>query len=35
MSPPDGQRFAIPFEAAQPSAAVTLVVNWDAELKKK
>ncbi|MCU1315601.1 MAG: serine/threonine protein kinase [Candidatus Acidoferrum typicum] len=31
----DGQRFAIPYEAGQPSAAITLVVNWPAELKKK
>ena len=30
-----GQRFVIPYEAGQPSAAITLVVNWDAELKKK
>ncbi len=32
---PDGQRFAIPYEAGQPSAAITLVVNWPAALKKK
>jgi serine/threonine protein kinase len=31
----DGQRFAIPYEAGQPSAAITLVTNWPAELKKK
>ncbi len=31
----DGQRFAIPYEAGQPTAAITLVVNWPAELKKK
>jgi eukaryotic-like serine/threonine-protein kinase len=31
----DGQRFAIPYETGQPSAAITLVVNWPAELKKK
>jgi Tol biopolymer transport system component len=31
----DGQRFAIPYEAGQPSAAITLVVNWPAELAKK
>jgi len=31
----DGQRFAIPYEAGQPSAAITLVVNWPAALKKK
>jgi eukaryotic-like serine/threonine-protein kinase len=31
----DGQRFAVPYEAGQPSAAITLVVNWDAELKRK
>jgi len=31
----DGQRFVIPYEAGQPTAAITLVVNWPAELKKK
>jgi len=31
----DGQRFAIPYEAGQPSAAITLVVNWPAALKRK
>jgi hypothetical protein len=31
----DGLRFAIPHEAWQHRAAVTLVVNWDAELEKK
>ena len=31
----DGQRFVIPFEAGQPTAAITLVVNWASELKKK
>jgi serine/threonine protein kinase len=31
----DGQRFLIPFEAGQPSAAITLVVNWPVDLKKK
>ncbi len=31
----DGQRFAIPYEVGQPSAAITLVTNWPAELKKK
>jgi serine/threonine protein kinase/Tol biopolymer transport system component len=31
----DGQRFAIPYEAGQPTTAITLVVNWPAELKKK
>ena len=31
----DGQRFAIPYEAGQPSAAIALVTNWPAELKKK
>jgi serine/threonine protein kinase len=31
----DGQRFAIPFEAGQPSAAIALVVNWPTELKQK
>ena len=29
----DGQRFVIAYEAGQPSAAITLVVNWPAELK--
>jgi dipeptidyl aminopeptidase/acylaminoacyl peptidase len=31
----DGQRFLIPYETGQPTAAITLVVNWPAELKKK
>ena len=31
----DGQRFLIAYEAGQPNAAITLVVNWDAKLKKK
>jgi serine/threonine protein kinase len=31
----DGQRFAIPYEAGQPTAAITLVVNWPAGVKKK
>ena len=31
----DGQRFIVPFEPGKPMAAITLVVNWDAELKKK
>ena len=31
----DGQRFAIPYETGQPSAAITLVMNWPAELKKR
>ena len=31
----DGLRFAIPCEAWQPTASITLVVNWDAELEKK
>jgi len=31
----DGKRFAVPYEAGQPSAAITLVVNWPAELGKK
>jgi Tol biopolymer transport system component len=31
----DGQSFAVPYEAGQPRAAITLVVNWDSELKKK
>jgi serine/threonine protein kinase len=30
----DGQRFVIPFEPGQPNAAITLVINWTAELKK-
>jgi eukaryotic-like serine/threonine-protein kinase len=31
----DGQRFIIPYEPGQPNVAITLVENWDAELKKK
>jgi eukaryotic-like serine/threonine-protein kinase len=31
----DGQRFVIEYEVGQPNAAITLVVNWDSELKKK
>jgi eukaryotic-like serine/threonine-protein kinase len=31
----DGQRFVIAFETGQPNTAITLVVNWDAELMKK
>jgi len=31
----DGQRFLIAYEPGQPNAAITLVENWDAELKKK
>jgi hypothetical protein len=31
----DGQRFIYLYEPGQPGAALTLVVNWDAELKKK
>jgi eukaryotic-like serine/threonine-protein kinase len=30
----DGQRFVIAYEAGQPTAAITLVVNWTADLKK-
>jgi len=30
----DGQRFIIAYEPEQPNAAITLVENWDAELKK-
>jgi len=29
----DGQRFVVAFEPGQPTAAITLVVNWPAELK--
>jgi len=32
---PDGQRFALAYEPGQPNAAIALVENWDAELKKK
>jgi eukaryotic-like serine/threonine-protein kinase len=32
---PDGQRFILAYEPGQPNAAITLVENWDAELKKK
>jgi Tol biopolymer transport system component len=31
----DGQRFIVPYQAGQPTATITLVVNWDVELKKK
>jgi eukaryotic-like serine/threonine-protein kinase len=31
----DGQRVLIPYEVGQPSAAITLVINWPAELKRK
>ena len=31
----DGQRFIICYEPGQPNVAITLVENWDAELKKK
>jgi eukaryotic-like serine/threonine-protein kinase len=31
----DGQRFMICYEPGQPNVAITLVENWDAELKKK
>ena len=31
----DGQHFVVPYELGQPNAAITLVENWDAELKKK
>jgi dipeptidyl aminopeptidase/acylaminoacyl peptidase len=31
----DGQRFIIKYAQEQPTAAITLVVNWTAELKKK
>jgi Tol biopolymer transport system component len=30
----DGQRFYIAYEAGQPNAAITLVVNWNSEIKK-
>ncbi len=29
----DGQRFLVPYEAGQPGTAITLVVNWTADLK--
>jgi len=32
---PDGRRFVIAYETGQPDTAITLVVNWDADLKKK
>jgi len=32
---PDSQRFLIDYSLQQPNAAITLVVNWDAEVKKK
>ena len=31
----DGQQFIYLYLPGQPGAALTLVVNWDAELKKK
>jgi serine/threonine protein kinase len=31
----DGQRFIIPYEPGQSNTVITLVENWDAELKKK
>jgi Tol biopolymer transport system component len=31
----DGQRFLVNYYAEQPNALITLVENWDAELKKK
>jgi len=31
----DGQRFIVAYEPGQPNVAITLVENWDAELKKK
>lgn len=31
----DGQRFIIAYEPGQPNVAITLVENWDAELKEK
>jgi len=30
----DGQRFVIAYETGQSNAAITLIVNWDAELMK-
>jgi serine/threonine protein kinase/Tol biopolymer transport system component len=32
---PDSQRFLIDYSLQQPNTAITLVVNWDAELRKK
>ena len=29
----DGQRFVVAYEASQPSSTLTLVTNWDAELR--
>ena len=31
----DGQRFIVCYEPGQPNVAITLVENWDAELKRK
>jgi hypothetical protein len=31
----DGERFIITYEPAQSDAAITLIENWDAELKRK
>jgi hypothetical protein len=30
----DGQRFVFAYELGQPDAAITLVVNWNADVKK-
>ncbi|HEY3176751.1 MAG TPA: protein kinase [Candidatus Polarisedimenticolia bacterium] len=30
----DGQQFIVPFEAGRPTTAITLVVNWPADLKR-
>lgn len=30
----DGQRFVFAYELGQPDAAITLVVNWTADVKK-
>jgi hypothetical protein len=31
----DGQRFIIAYEPGQPNTAITLIENWDADLRKK
>ena len=31
---PDSQRFLIDYSLQQPNTSITLVVNWDAEVKK-
>jgi hypothetical protein len=32
---PDGQRFILTYDSGQPNAVISLVEDWDAELKTK